>query len=85
MALTYEWNFGDGEFSNDLYPEHTYDYPGRYTVRFKVTDDTDGVVSIYTRQLYIYVYIDETIQRKTNKCFSYHISENIENEQSQST
>lgn len=29
---TYNWDFGDGSTSTDVYPSHTYDKPGTYTV-----------------------------------------------------
>jgi len=31
-AVTYEWNFGDGSFSNNINPAHTYTSPGNYQV-----------------------------------------------------
>lgn len=31
-ALTYHWDFGDGESSDEAFPMHTYDEPGEYTV-----------------------------------------------------
>jgi PKD repeat protein/C1A family cysteine protease len=35
--LSYDWNFGDGEHSNQVSPQHTYSNPGDYTVTLTVT------------------------------------------------
>ena len=35
---SYEWNFGDGETSNQAQPNHTYKYPGNYAVQVIVMD-----------------------------------------------
>lgn len=32
QVITYNWDFGDGQFSNDQNPLHTYANPGTYTV-----------------------------------------------------
>ncbi|VVB54263.1 Uncharacterised protein [uncultured archaeon] len=40
--VSYEWNFGDGNFSNDMNSTHTYSLNGTYTVSLKVTDN-DGL------------------------------------------
>jgi PKD repeat protein len=37
-TLTYEWDFGDGDFSQEANPIHVYEKPGMYTVRLSVTD-----------------------------------------------
>ncbi|HEY8402727.1 MAG TPA: gliding motility-associated C-terminal domain-containing protein [Cytophagaceae bacterium] len=34
--LEYFWDFGDGEFSNEKEPTHTYPEPGVYETRFKI-------------------------------------------------
>jgi PKD repeat protein len=31
-SLTYEWNFGDGNMSTHVTPEHTFRHPGKYVV-----------------------------------------------------
>lgn len=36
----YEWNFGDGTTSNERNPVHTYEEPGTYDVRLRVTNST---------------------------------------------
>ncbi|MCB2230186.1 S8 family serine peptidase [bacterium] len=35
---TWDWDFGDGGFSSDQNPQHTYTAPGLYTVTLEVTD-----------------------------------------------
>ena len=35
-----QWDFGDGNFSNQLNPEHTYEIPGQYTVSLIINDGT---------------------------------------------
>lgn len=35
---SWEWEFGDGETSNEQNPYHTYDNPNDYTVRLRVAD-----------------------------------------------
>ncbi|MEZ5055976.1 MAG: PKD domain-containing protein [Saprospiraceae bacterium] len=37
-AVTYSWDFGDGETSNEESPEHTYASSGTYTVTLSVTN-----------------------------------------------
>ena len=39
--MTVEWDFGDGNTSGELSPEHTYEEPGSYTATFTATD-SDG-------------------------------------------
>lgn len=36
---TYEWDFGDGSTSTDVFPIHAYKSQGSYNVSLKVTDD----------------------------------------------
>ncbi|MEL6133852.1 MAG: PKD domain-containing protein, partial [Bacteroidota bacterium] len=38
-AEFYEWNFGDGETSTDVFPTHTYQDSGRYFVQLKAFND----------------------------------------------
>ncbi|MEO7312020.1 MAG: PKD domain-containing protein [Chitinophagaceae bacterium] len=38
--ITHRWNFGDGTFSNQPSPVHTYFVPGRYTVKQIVSSGT---------------------------------------------
>lgn len=36
--ITYTWDFGDGNTSEEVTPEHTFEEPGEYSVRLTVTD-----------------------------------------------
>lgn len=36
--INYDWSFGDGNFSSDINPTHTYTTPGTYTVILQVMD-----------------------------------------------
>ncbi|UCE40738.1 MAG: PKD domain-containing protein [Candidatus Aminicenantes bacterium] len=38
---SYRWDFGDGDFSTQRNPSHTYSEPGNYTATFTVADSTD--------------------------------------------
>ena len=37
---SYNWDFGDGEFSTEHNPVHTYSHSGTYTVKLTVSNDT---------------------------------------------
>lgn len=41
-ALSYAWDFGDGQTGEGVSVTHTYDEPGRYVVRLTVTDGDGG-------------------------------------------
>jgi PKD repeat protein len=44
----YLWNFGDGTFSNESNPSHTYTKAGVYDVTLSVTSNKDGVIRTKT-------------------------------------
>lgn len=51
QIISWAWDFGDGNTSNDQFPEHTYAAPGTYEIQFTVTTDTgstDTFSSTYT-------------------------------------
>jgi PKD repeat protein len=41
-ALTYQWDFGDGQTSNEQSPTHAYSAFGTYTVKLTVTDSASN-------------------------------------------
>ena len=41
-----KWSFGDGTFSDDINPDHTYKSPGIYRVKLTVQATLSGVISI---------------------------------------
>ena len=51
---SYEWDFGDGETSNEANPTHIYDDEGWYSVRLTVTDDRGAREDAY-RDYYVEV------------------------------
>ncbi|MEZ4983519.1 MAG: PKD domain-containing protein [Saprospiraceae bacterium] len=42
-AETYNWNFGDGTFSNETNPVHTYTEPGVYEVSLSASNTNCGI------------------------------------------
>jgi uncharacterized repeat protein (TIGR01451 family) len=51
-ALTYHWDFGDGDTSTWLVPEHIYAEPGTYNVTLTVTD-SEGEETVRTVQVVV--------------------------------
>jgi len=43
--FTYEWDFGDGNTSNEVSPIHSYKSSGNYNVTLKITDDRGQTAS----------------------------------------
>ncbi|MCB9230712.1 MAG: PKD domain-containing protein [Bacteroidia bacterium] len=54
LALTYLWNFGDGNTSTAQNPSHTYNNPGLYTVTLTVTD-ANGCTDAFTASNFVQV------------------------------
>lgn len=44
-ALSYSWNFGDGNTSSDLNPSHTYGADGVYTITLTATDENGSTTA----------------------------------------
>lgn len=42
IPCTYQWDFGDGEFSSDPNPIHIYKDPGNYNVKLRVVSKKDN-------------------------------------------
>lgn len=42
------WNFGDGNFSNEPNPSHTYGKAGTYDITLSITSNEDGVIRTKT-------------------------------------
>jgi PKD repeat protein len=53
----WEWNFGDGSGSTEQNPDHTYAFPGTYSVSLKVTDD-DGQSDTHSSNISVGNLID---------------------------
>ncbi len=43
-VVAYAWSFGDGTYSTEINPSHTYTAAGRYRVRLEITDN-DGLTN----------------------------------------
>ena len=59
-GYVYEWYFGDGGYSEDVHPSHTYDEPGIYEVTLVATDSKGCIDSITLpiqvfKEFYIYI------------------------------
>ncbi len=50
---TYDWDLGDGTYSDQQNPIHTYKEPGTYIATFKVTDDT-GMTDTDTTEVLVH-------------------------------
>ena len=55
--ITWEWEFGDGNFSTEASPTHTYEEPGIYDITLTITTD-EGCVSTITEHICIGVIDD---------------------------
>lgn len=51
----YLWNFGDGSFSNQPNPVHTYNKSGTYDITLSVTSNKDGVIRTKTMDQFIVI------------------------------
>lgn len=51
--IKWEWDFGDGDSSNEMNPVHIYPMAGEYVVTLTVTDDF-GVESTASNTVYVY-------------------------------
>jgi PKD repeat protein len=65
-ALTYAWNFGDGDTGMGATPAHAYTAPGTYTVTLRVTDP-DGNVDEDTTTVTILAEVPVTLVLKNGK------------------
>lgn len=52
---TYNWNFGDGTTSTNIYPNHVYQISGSYNISLSVTDD-NGCTSTLLNGSQVIVY-----------------------------
>ncbi|MBF0099538.1 MAG: PKD domain-containing protein [Desulfobacterales bacterium] len=43
LIVSYLWNFGDGQTSTEMQPQHTYERGGTYSVKVSVKDNDGGV------------------------------------------
>ena len=57
-ALSYSWNFGDGQTGSDIQLTHAYGAPGWYIALLTVSDGKGGVATNDDRLLFIHVRSD---------------------------
>ena len=62
-AVSYEWDFGDGNTDTFTHPSNTYDVPGTYYITLVATDDkgcTDTITKPISIEEEWYIYIPNT-------------------------
>jgi len=72
ISVNYIWNFGDGKFSYDKHPIHSFTKPGVYAVKLKLKDNYGNTDSI-THKVRIgerYIYEIELLTIDEYKYFS---------------
>jgi glucose/arabinose dehydrogenase len=74
-ALTYSWEFGDGNTSTAANPTHVYQTSGNYTAKLTVTDPS-GAVNSATIAIYAGTQVDLTITSPSNNS-RYNIGDTI--------
>jgi PKD repeat protein len=52
-AVSFQWNFGDGETSNERSPVHTYSHAGRYSVSLIAYGKKEKKYSVYSARLVV--------------------------------
>ena len=68
----YNWDFGDGNLSNDSDPSHTYALPGNYQVELEVIS-LEGCSSLNTKQVEVYHRSTPAFEME-NVCFGEEVS-----------
>ncbi len=64
---SYNWDFGDGEFSTDENPSHSYTIEGSYNVTLEVTDSND-ILSVYSQEIEI-INLEEILEPLLNDTY----------------
>jgi chitodextrinase len=63
-AVSYDWDFGDGHYSNAANPTHAYTYEGIYTVALTAhAHDGKADMATYTIEVVVHPYADFTVDR----------------------
>jgi gliding motility-associated-like protein len=69
-AVSYSWDFGDGNVSNAIHPTHNFSQNGLYTITLIATDNNAcNVVDTIVKQIYILSNSSDTIQNIL-KCYN---------------
>lgn len=77
-GVTFQWDFGDGTTSTDIYPTHTYTQPGRYLVTMiandpntcNLTDDTSMYITVLPPPVAGFTYQPTTPVENTPHVFT---------------
>lgn len=64
LPLSYSWDFGDGSFSSDRNPTHTYNISGQFTITLTVYD-IDG--DLHSKTLQIFISDSDTSNTSTDQ------------------
>ncbi len=67
-ATSFQWDFGDGTFSSDTSPVHTFPHTGVFPVKITVKNDSTGCVSSITKQVTVLNVKATFAANKTNVC-----------------
>ncbi|HEY1038082.1 MAG TPA: PKD domain-containing protein, partial [Bacteroidia bacterium] len=69
-AVSYEWDFGDGNFSTDEHPAHTFTTPGDYFVTLIATDSsTCNIKDTTFLPVTVYPDVDVQVQSPLHICY----------------
>ena len=66
-AIKYEWDFGDGTYSTDINPRHSYSSEGTYTITLTAEGRHGKIdrVSLNIAVIIVYPYADFSVDRTT--------------------
>jgi len=71
---TLRWDFGDGSYSTDLIPTHTYEWPGRYNVTLTIFDNYGNAYdSTFITTVEVFDFISTQIAFTDHKSLVYDI------------
>jgi len=60
-AVAYEWDFGDGTYSDLKNPQHSYEYEGIYTISLRAISEDNNVDVAYMDIEVIYTLLEITV------------------------
>jgi len=54
LESTWFWDFGDGNTSTEMNPEHVYENPGNYTVCLSIEDSLTGCTDMNCQEIFVF-------------------------------